>query len=68
MNKIPLSVIIPVFNSEKYLDKLIKTIIDDVAEIIICDSFSTDSTLEIAKSHYLKIIQKKYINSKYEKS
>jgi len=68
MNKIPLTVIIPVFNSEKYLDKLIKTIIDDVSEIIICDSFSTDSTLEIAKSHYLKIIQKEYINSATQKN
>jgi glycosyltransferase involved in cell wall biosynthesis len=60
MNKIPVSVIIPVFNSEKYLDKLIK--------IIICDSFSSDTTLEIARSHSLKIIQKEYINSATQKN
>jgi glycosyltransferase involved in cell wall biosynthesis len=68
MNKIPLTVIIPVFNSEKYLDKLIKTIINDVAEILICDSFSTDTSIEIAEYHNLKIIQKEYINSATQKN
>jgi glycosyltransferase involved in cell wall biosynthesis len=68
MNKIPLTVIIPVFNSEFYLDKLIKTIVDDVAEILICDSFSSDKTVEIAKVHNLKIIQKEYINSATQKN
>ncbi|MDG1314066.1 MAG: glycosyltransferase family 2 protein [Flavobacteriaceae bacterium] len=68
MKKIPLTVIIPVYNSEFYLDKLIKTIIDDVTEILICDSFSNDGTLEIAKSHNLKIVQKEYINSATQKN
>lgn len=68
MSKIPVTVIIPVFNSEKYLDELIKIIINEVAEIIICDSFSSDTTLEIARSHSLKIIQKEYINSATQKN
>ena len=66
--KIPISVIIPVFNSETYIDKLIKTIINDVEEIIICDSYSTDRTLDIAKSYNLKIIQREYINSATQKN
>lgn len=68
IHKLPLTVIIPVFNSEKYLEILIKTIIDHVVEIIICDSFSTDSTIEIAKSYDLKIIKKEYINSSTQKN
>ena len=66
--KTPITVIIPVFNSEKYLDELIKTIINHVEEILICDSYSTDQTLDIAKSFGLKIIQKKYINSATQKN
>ncbi|MDA9201822.1 glycosyltransferase family 2 protein [Flavobacteriaceae bacterium] len=68
MSKIPLTVIIPVFNSEAHLDSLIKSIVHDVEEIIICDSYSTDRTLDIAKSHNLKIIQKEYINSATQKN
>lgn len=66
--QIPVTVIIPVFNSEFYLDKLLSTIIEDVSEILICDSFSTDSTLNIAKAYNLKIIQKEYINSATQKN
>lgn len=65
---IPLTVLIPVFNSEKYLEQLIERIVDEVNEILICDSFSTDSTLDIAKAYNLKIIQKEYINSASQKN
>lgn len=66
--KIPVSVIIPVFNSENYLEKLILEIIEHVEEIIICDSFSTDNTIQIAKKYNLKVIQKEYINSATQKN
>lgn len=66
--KIPVSVIIPVFNSDFYLEKLILSIIDDVEEILICDSFSTDNTLQIAKQYKLRIIQHEYINSAKQKN
>ncbi|WP_288955308.1 glycosyltransferase family 2 protein [uncultured Polaribacter sp.] len=66
--KIPLTIIIPVFNSEYYLEKLILSVIDDVAEILICDSFSTDDTLKIARKYDLPIIQHEYINSAKQKN
>ena len=48
------SVIMPAFNSEKYIDTAIESVISqtyDQWELIICDDGSTDSTLEIANSY-----------------
>lgn len=52
-----LSVIIPTFNVEIYLEELLCCIENWADEIIICDSFSTDKTLEIARRHDVKIVQ-----------
>lgn len=49
-----LSVIIPTFNVEIYLEELLCCIENWADEIIICDSFSTDKTLEIARRHDVK--------------
>lgn len=62
-----LSVIVPVFNVEKYLPKCIKSILDQKyqqLEIILVDDGSTDSSLEIcnrfARADYrIKVIHKK---------
>lgn len=63
-----ISVIIPTYNSERYIEKLIKCIQSHVNEIIICDSYSTDNTLEIAKSNNVRVIQHEYINSAKQKN
>ena len=64
MNDIKISVIIPVFNSEKYLKKCLDTVLlqtlSDI-EIICIDDGSTDSSLQILqqysrKDHRFKII------------
>lgn len=50
MNEIKISVIIPIYNSEKYLHKTIKSVIDQTCrriEIICVDDGSNDSSLEI---------------------
>ena len=47
-----ISIIIPVFNSEKYIEQTIKSAIDQTwanKEIIIIDDGSTDNSLAIAK-------------------
>ena len=55
-----ISVIIPTYNGEKTLSRAIKSIVSQTliceTEILICDDCSTDSTIEIAKSHQCKII------------
>lgn len=54
-----LTVIIPTFNEERYiLDCLYSVLFAD--QIIIIDSYSTDATLEIAKSQKCEIIQRKF--------
>lgn len=68
-DKISLSIIIPVYNSEKYLDNLLKELSKwRIDEIIICDSFSTDDTLKIASKWKVSIIQHEYINSAKQKN
>ena len=63
-----LTVIIPTYNVEIYLDKQLSCVEKWADEVIVCDSFSTDSTLDIAKRHGVKIIQHEYINSAKQKN
>ena len=60
MNK--LSVLIPSFNSEKYIRAALKSV-KWADEIFVCDSFSTDKTLAIAKEYGARIVQHEYVNS-----
>lgn len=68
MKKNGLTVIIPTYNVEIYLDKLLSTVVGWADEVIVCDSFSKDSTLEIARKHNVKIIEHEYINSAKQKN
>ena len=57
-----LSVIIPIYNHEQYIQKCLETILDDFpenSEIIIIDDVCTDKSIEIIESlhsPYIKII------------
>lgn len=59
------SIIIPVYNAEKYLAETIESILQQTysnIEIIIVDDTSTDNSLRIAKSYesnIIKVIQQK---------
>lgn len=63
-----LTVIIPTYNSELYIANLLECIKGWADEIIVCDSFSTDSTIDIAKNYGAQIIQHEYINSAKQKN
>jgi glycosyltransferase involved in cell wall biosynthesis len=63
-----LSVIIPTYNVEAYLDKQLRVVADLADEILICDSYSTDRTLEIAAEHGVRVIQHEYITSAKQKN
>lgn len=47
-----ISIVIPTFNSEKYIERCLKSFVGNLSEveIILCDGLSSDRTLEIAKS------------------
>lgn len=63
-----LTVIIPTYNSEIYLEKLLNEVTGWAGEVIVCDSGSTDRTLEIADKFNAKIISHEYINSAKQKN
>ncbi len=57
--KLPVSIIIPTLNEEKYLPRLLESIEKQTmqpSEIIVADAFSTDKTREIAKNLKCKIV------------
>ena len=63
-----ITLIVPTHNEENVLDRCIGSTKDLADEILVVDSFSTDNTLEIAKSHGARIIQRKYENSASQKN
>jgi glycosyltransferase involved in cell wall biosynthesis len=63
-----LTVIVPTYNVEIYLDNLLSTVENWADEVIVCDSFSTDKTLAIAQKHKVKILRHEYINSAKQKN
>lgn len=50
-----ISVVINTFNAEKHLKSVLESV-KDFDEIIICDMYSTDATLEIARTYPCKIV------------
>ncbi len=54
-----ISVVIPCYNEEKTIEKVIKNIPQDVFEIIVVDNNSTDKTAEIAKKLGAKVVKEK---------
>ena len=54
MNNIKFSIIIPAYNVEKYIEKCIKSILEQDYtnyEIIVVDDCSTDNTVNILKRY-----------------
>jgi glycosyltransferase involved in cell wall biosynthesis len=62
MNKLPISVIVLTFNEKLNLRECLDSVNNYVDEIIIVDSFSTDNTIEMAKSYTNKIYKNKFVN------
>jgi glycosyltransferase involved in cell wall biosynthesis len=57
-----LIVIILTFNEEMHLKRCIESLQNLKAEILVVDSFSTDRTLEIARSSGARILQHQFLN------
>ncbi len=62
-----LTVIIPTFNEAHYIEGALHSV-KFADEIIVVDSFSTDRTAEIAKSHSCKVIQRQFDNFSNQKN
>jgi glycosyltransferase involved in cell wall biosynthesis len=62
-----LSVLLPTYNEEDMLHDCLESV-KWADEILVCDSYSTDRTLEIARQYGARIIQHEYINSAKQKN
>jgi glycosyltransferase involved in cell wall biosynthesis len=62
-----LSVIIPAFNEESYIEDAIKSV-SFADEIIVVDSYSSDNTKQIATSLGCKVLERKFDNFSAQKN
>ena len=62
-----ITVLIPVFNAEKTLRKTLESV-RWADEILIVDSFSTDSTLALCREYAVRILQHEYYDSASQKN
>lgn len=65
MSKITISVLMPVYNGERYLDKAIRSILDQTFknfEFIVVDDFSTDRSWQIIQKY--KKLDKRIVSSR----
>ncbi len=65
--KAKLTALIPTGNEEHNIDAVIKSVAF-ADEVLIVDSYSTDSTIEIAQTHDINLIQREYGNSASQKN
>ena len=64
-----LTIIIPTFNSKKYIAILLGEVCKYVKTVIVIDSYSTDDTLEIAREFKnVTVLENEYVNSATQKN
>src|SRR5437016_3776952 len=59
--------LIPCFNNEDIIEDCLRSV-SWADEVLVCDSFSTDQTLDIAKRYGARIVQHHYVNSATQKN
>src|SRR5205085_4075060 len=67
LNRAPVSVLIPCYNSADVIGDCLESV-SWADEIFVCDSFSTDATLEIARRYTERIVQHAYVTSATQKN
>jgi len=66
--KTPISVLIPTYNEEVNLADCLASVVEWVEEIIVIDSFSTDRTVEIARSFGVQVVTHEFITPAQQKN
>ena len=67
MSHVPVSVLIPCYNSADVIEECLASV-SWADEIFVCDSFSTDATLDICRRYTARIVQHEYVNSATQKN
>ena len=57
-----LTAIILTFNEERHLSRCIESLWSVADPIVVADCFTTDATLDIARAHGARVIQKAWVN------
>jgi glycosyltransferase involved in cell wall biosynthesis len=65
--RVPLSILLPTFNSAATLRETLESV-KWAEEILVVDSFSTDTTLSICAEYGARILQHEYVNSAKQKN
>ena len=65
---IKISAVIITFNEEEHLDKCLKSVLDIADEIIVIDSFSTDTTKTICNKYKVNFIEQEFLGYKQQKN
>jgi glycosyltransferase involved in cell wall biosynthesis len=63
----PISVLVPCFNSEAVIEACLQSV-SWADEIVVCDSFSSDRTIEIAERYANRVIRHEYVDSASQKN
>jgi len=67
MSRLAITVLLPVYNVERYVQRTIDSV-RFADELLVVDSFSTDSTVEICKRAGARVVQHEYLNSAIQKN
>ncbi len=65
---IKLSGVIITYNEEEHLEKCLASLVDIVDEIVVVDSYSTDTTQAICKAYDVRFIQQEFLGYKEQKN
>ncbi len=57
-----LAVIILTFNEERHISRALASVAAVASEVFVIDSFSTDRTVELARTHGATVLQNRFIN------
>lgn len=63
-----LSAVIITFNEEKYIEQCIRSLLDVADEIVVVDSYSTDSTRDICLRNGVRFVQQSFLGYKEQKN
>ncbi|MGD5699726.1 glycosyltransferase, partial [Xanthomonas citri pv. citri] len=57
-----LAVVILTYNEERHIARALASIAGIATEVFVVDSFSTDRTVELARTHGAAVLQNKFVN------
>ena len=67
VTRLPVSALVPCFNNEDVIEACLQSV-RWADEVIVCDSFSSDGTIDVARRYADRVVQHEYKNSAIQKN